>query len=467
MAEVAVAVAATAWPEVQADPEKLKILRECADPVNGFRRFLDFWWFLDQESGTPRKLGEVLWEGQEEVIKVLRDNEWVYELKGRKLGFTTLAIAEDAWVLRFRRPNERVHLFSRREDAAHELLSGVKYGLTRLPDWMKLPADTWKADEIALIGGPDDIRRAKAYPADEETAVEATCTHGHVDEWARMRNPRKVWQAIEPSMAGTCRIITTGLGPANYASTYWVKTLQKDTRFFPLFVDATKRQGRSREWVIKKRKELPEQDARQEYPLEWKDSLFAGAEMPLAGEKLTACGSSGGGLRDAEDGVEYVKAWDIGRHKDAAVGTVWEPTDEGLDLVHYRRLRRNTYPQIQVNIEEVHGLYPGITVIEDNAAGEAVRENLDIPERELVGHKTTGVSKPRMIKKLEVAISNEDIHWLRDEGEVEQLHVEMETYQIPDTNVVQDSVMSTAIALDYYTKPKKRKRGRIRKVLQV
>lgn len=464
MGEVHVAVAATALAEVRDDPEKLKILRKCADPKTGFREFLKYWWFLDQETGTPRTLGAVLWEGQEEVLNVLRDHDWVYELKGRKLGFTTLAIAEDAWVLRFRRPNERVHLFSRREDAAHELLSGVKYGLTRLPQWMKLPSSSWKSDEIVLIGGPDDERRAKAYPADEETAVEATCTHGHVDEWARMRNPRKVWQAIEPSMAGTCRIITTGLGPANYASTYWVQTMTGDTRFHPLFVDATKRQGRSREWVLKKRKEMPEQDARQEYPLEWKDSLFAGAEMPLAGEKLEVVGRTGNGLRDPEDGVTYIKSWDIGRHKDAAVGTVWAPLDDGLDLVHYRRLRRNTYPQIQTNIEEVHELYPGITVIEDNAAGEAVRENLDIPEREVEGFKTTGVSKPRMIKKLEVAIANTEIHWRKDE--VPQLHTEHETYQIPDTNVVQDSVMSTAIAIDWYTKPKKR-RGKIRRVFQI
>jgi hypothetical protein len=36
----------------------------------------------------------------------------------------------------------------------------------------------------------------------------------------------------------------------------------------------------------------------------------------------------------------------------------------------------------------MHHAYPGITVVEDNAAGEAVRENLNLPEHQVLGFTT-------------------------------------------------------------------------------
>jgi hypothetical protein len=465
VAEVKLAISAAAWHEVQNDEEKLLGLAACADPTTGFRKFLDYWWFLDQETKKPRILGEVLWEGQQEIIDSMITHDWLYELKARKLGFTTLGIAFDAWVIRFRGANERVHLFSRREAAANELLDNVKYGLQRLPRWMKLPAAVWKSNEIALIGGDDDIRRAVAYPADEDTAVESTCTHGHVDEWQRMRNPQRVWQAIEPTMAGTCHIITTGLGPANFGSKFWVMTMNGDTEFHPLFVPATARPGRSLAWVEAKRRSMPETDARQEYPLSWEDSLYAGADLPLAGDKLQRAGAHPELrlLESGEDGHEYVKAWDIGRHQDAAVCLVLDVTETPVRVVHYRRRRNWPYPSTQVDIEEVHELFAGPTVIEDNAAGEAVRENVQlVPDVQIFGFKTTGSSKPRLIKRLEVGLSNDDIEWNEDAtsptGDMSQLKTELATYQIPDTNVVQDTVMALGIAYEFYVNPKEWKR---------
>lgn len=458
-------VANHAIPEIQQDPAKGEALAWCA---LDFRYFLRYWTFLDQETQQITKLGDDLWEGQHAFIDTMFQHDWIFALKARKLGFTTLAIAYDGWVARFRGRNERVHLFSRRSDAANEILKMVKFGLDRLPTWMKLPYSIDHAGELELDGGPDDKRLLKAYPADEDTAVEATATHGHVDEWARMRNPQRVLQAIEPSMAGTCHLILTGMGPANFTSEYWLMTMQGDTRFYPFFVKATMRPGRSEAWVERKRKELPEVDARREYPMTWKDSLYAGADLLFSGSSLETCGEQGSGLRDeAEEGHEYVKAWDIGRHRDAAVCTVWDVTTTPYELVHYVRLRQNTYPQIQQRIKDVHEKFPpikvrgrlrGLTVIEDNAAGEAVRENLDLPEEEVDGHKTTTASKPRMIKKMEVAVANEELAWLKDE--VKQFHTEMDAYQLPDDRIVQDSVMSACIALDYATDPKKRPRGR-------
>jgi Terminase RNaseH-like domain len=449
---------------VQGYPDDLDLLIRLA---TDFRAFLDVWQFRAQEVGEIQILGEVLWEAQEEFVRMTAAPEaldehtgksWVYFLKARKLGETTIACAYDAWVMRARDTNARAHLFSRRDDAAQELLAAVRFGLERLPAWLQLPVMGKTTHEYQLSAGPDDRRLAKAYPADRETAVENSCTHGHVDEWARMGNPRKVWQAIEPTMAGSCHIVTTGLGPTNYSSTYWRRCLAGDARHHPCFIGALARPDRTKPWLKAKRASMDEQQFRQEYPSTWEDALFGGGEFVFSSRDLDAAGEDFRGMfpsraayeahwRFAPGSRKYVKAWDIGRHQDAAVGIVLDVTEDVHDVVAYRRLRGVPYPEIQHEIQIMHLAYPGMTVIEDNAAGEAVRENLDLPEHQVIGFKTTPSSKARIIQQLKIAIQGWLIKW--DAVACPQLDAEMRGYQLVDDNVVQDSVMTLAIALEH------------------
>ena len=321
---------------------------------------------------------------------------WVYFLKARKLGETTIACAYDAWVIRFRDTNARVHLFSRRDDAAQELLNTVRFGLERLPAWLQLPVKRKTTHEYELAGGADDRRLAKAYPADRETAVESSCTHGHVDEWARMGNPRKVWQAIEPTMAGSCHIVTTGLGPTNYSSTHWRRCLAGDARHHPCFIGALARPDRTKTWLKGQRRSMDEQQFRQEYPRTWEDALSGGGDFVFRSKDVDYAGIYARGCTPtatthetrwhcAPRSRKYIKAWDIGRHQDAAVGIVLDVTEGVHDVVAYQRLREHTYPSIQRHIEQMHADWPGLTIIEDNAAGAAVRENLTIKPEQLRG----------------------------------------------------------------------------------
>jgi hypothetical protein len=149
-------------------------------------------------------------------------------------------------------------------------------------------------------------------------------------------------------------------------------------------------------------------------------------------------------MMDPVRGRKYVKAWDIGRHRDAAVGIVLDVTDERHDVVWYGRYREVRYPDLQAEIERVHRSYPGLTFVEKNGPGEAVLENLNIPEHEREGFATTGASKPRILSNLKIATENQLIAW--DPVECHQLDTEMRGYQIPDDHVVQDSVITLAIA---------------------
>lgn len=440
--EVRIAVHPEYSAAVQADEEKVQELVRCA---TSFTHFLRYWKFLDQETGVQRILGEELWDGQEQLVEAMENVPKLFAFKARKLGFTTLEEAYDGWVARFRDKNARVHLFSRRDDAARELLEAVKYGLDRLPEWMKLPyAKAPTTLELRLRGeDEDDTRIVKSYPTSEETAVEATCTHGHVDEWARMRNPRLVWQAIEPSMAGSCHIITTGRGPVNFSSVFWRQCMAGDTDFVPIFVDALARPDRDWEWLEQKRKGASRQHVAQEYPMRWEDAMIGDGDLMFSSVDVDKAGD-GFGPSPPEKDHRYIKSWDIGRHKDAAVGTVFDASEDPTQVVEYVRLRGVPYPHLQEQIQRIHHLYPGKTVIEKNAAGEAVAENLvGIPDHELILFNTSAKSKARILEELRVALEQHHLKW--DALSWPQLDSEVRGYMIPDDHIVQDSVMSLAI----------------------
>lgn len=188
---------------LQDDPEALDLLtRICTlPPAEAFRAFLSIWHFRAQETKDVRLLDEHLWEAQELFIREIAEHPHVYALKARKLGQSTIACAYDGFVIRFRDENARVHLFSRREKAALELLEAVKFGLRGLPDWLCLPVSRTTAHEFELDAGAHDRRLAVTYPTTEDTAVEATATHTHIDEWADMPRPDRIFASLEPTFS--------------------------------------------------------------------------------------------------------------------------------------------------------------------------------------------------------------------------------------------------------------------------
>jgi hypothetical protein len=55
--------------------------------------------------------------------------------------------------------------------------------------------------EFELDAGGHDRRLAVSYPTTEDTAVEATATHTHIDEWADMPRPDRVFASLEPTFS--------------------------------------------------------------------------------------------------------------------------------------------------------------------------------------------------------------------------------------------------------------------------
>ena len=449
------------------DPEELAVLATIctAPPAQAFRAFLSLWRFRAQETGDVRLLGEHLWEAQETFIEAIAEHPHLYALKARKLGQSTIASAYCGYVLRFRDQNARVHLFSRAERAALELLAAVRFGLEGLPAHLQLPAARTTLREVAYDAGANDRRLVSCYPTTDAVAVEATATHTHIDAWADMPRPDVVYQALEPTFSApgcSSLILTTGTGPANPAAEYWRRCLSGDGLHQPLFIAATARPDRDEAWLSHKRRTMLASQFKTEYALTWEDALAGSSGFVFRSEDLDYCGEYARPPGPAQARRRYIKAWDIGV-KDASVGIVLDVTDEVLHVVALRRFLGLSYPRIVREIEALHREYPGPTVVENNGVGAAVIGHLEIPEHQLLSFTTSALSKARMIANLGLYLQQQTLKF--DPQAFPQLDRELRAYQDPDEYCVQDCVMSVAMALDQA--PKAHQGGRVLQVFYV
>lgn len=434
--------------------------------ATSFRSFLDVWRFKDLDTGEVKVLGECLWAGQETFVSVVTEHPWVYHLKNRQIGYTTMAVAYDAWVLRFRAPNARVHLVSRTEDLAKKnILKPLKFGVERLPAEMALPVVGDTATTLELEGGPDDRRVAQAYAAKEPGRAD-TCMHLHLDEWAAMGKtspglPLDVWSAAEPTISkrgGTCHILCTGQGPIGYYADVWRLCEKGEGQLFASFIPATgARPEYTADFLARKRATAADKTkVMWEYPETPEDALAGGGDTRYPEADVNAAAQYARGLGPARTWIvngrerkrRYVKAWDMagpGPNADAVVGIVLDVTEPTWDVVGFIYNRGETYPVSARRIEAVHEAYPGPTVIEDNESGAAVRSFLNIPAEGYNGahgQRVTPQMKAVMIDEVGVALAYQVLKW--NPQECAQLDREVRRYKLPDEGIEQDCVMALA-----------------------
>lgn len=208
-----------------------------------FLHFLRWWQYKDRESGDVRSF-EVLWDGQREMAEAMKAFPQIVLLKAGKLGASELECAYDGYALRFAHQNARVNIFSMDAIGAVAMLEIVAFGMDHLPEWMKLPkmADAPGGDtakQVKYRAGPDDTRTVRAYAPTKKAAIDATGTHSHVDELARMPWPEDTWASVTSTIApgGTCHIVSRGAGAANYMAQLWDQAKAGASALVPIFVN--------------------------------------------------------------------------------------------------------------------------------------------------------------------------------------------------------------------------------------
>jgi len=461
----------------------LRVLRDSPDARRefvaaalDFRAFLRHWRFLDQETGVERVLGDSLWSGQETLLEAIDANPWIFVLKARQLGFTTVALAYDAWVARFRDPNARVHAFSSGETAAKELLDAILYGLERLPPAMRLPLRS-TTSTIRLDMGDGGRALIRSYPSTRAASRGSTANHLHLDEWSAMTDPAKVYAAVAPTAEkGSFTILTTeAIGPESPTARYYRQCETGDGKHVALFVSALSRPDREEAWLEVQRRGMRPEDFRREYPSSAAEALEAAGERYFRASDVDAAGEDADPLqeragtfvdyRGRERKRRYAMGVDPAERQDATVLTVIDHTDDSFAVAYYRYIPSPSEPyELRAAIEHAYALFPCLVLIEDNAMGFTLRRDLNLPEQRVQGFNTTPQSKPRILAGLYVEMAQQSLSWPHDA--CPELTREMYGYRLPDVAIAQDTVLSLALALEAVRLDREKSPGTYR-VLQV
>jgi hypothetical protein len=451
------------------DPEQRRIFVACA---LSFRAFLDHWQFIP-EGQPPTLLGANLWTAQDIYVRATESHDSIYFLKARQLGESTIACAFDGWRMRFGPVNARVSILAQTDENSKEFLRQVVYGLEHLPPALRLPVRALE-HTASLDAGKGDTRRIRSYPA-SNAIRSGSFSHVHLDEWAAMLDPAKVWRAVEESIVpgGTCHALTTGVGGADFTGDEWRRAEERESRFHPLFVGALERPDRTPEWYEQKRRTTDAQTLRQELPLTPEDALAGAGEYRFDAEAIELCTRYSRGLRPWEQGRRYLIAVDPGERDGTAICVLDCTGDRHagsvrpvVDVTGFRLMRPCNLREAQIAIEQISRDFPTApVVVEVNGIGIGLVRNLRIPSHRLYEHTTSQLSKRRMISNLAVAVQTGEIAW--NASQCPDLDREMRGYKTEDANIHQDCVMALGIGLDNTDLVYQPSAGRIGKVVHV
>lgn len=298
-------------PELKADIE------EASHYPTGFNAWLRHWRFRNRETGAILTFRQP-WPGQQTFADLmvetaqlaldLRDWLGIFALKAGKLGFTELEAAWDGYCGWSRNASNRVHLFSKGEAEAKDMLEYVRFGLRSLePAWgvrflssQEREVDASKAGSkgfryTVLDGGVrdyNDVRQMVSFATGRFPAINESCVHAHVDEWCHMQDPAGAWGSIETTIApgGTAHIVSRGAGEHEYVQNTWLAAMQTSktreaggdlrgaSKLSGFFAPYSARPDRDEAWKMAQAATLPTQAALAHFAAESPEDAFLGDE---------------------------------------------------------------------------------------------------------------------------------------------------------------------------------------------
>tara|TARA_Y100001963_G_scaffold40090_1_gene56166 strand:- start:32697 stop:34277 length:1581 start_codon:yes stop_codon:yes gene_type:complete len=132
---------------------------------------------------------------QERYLETVEKNPWVYVLKARKLGLTTVIAAHNFWKFLFT-PNYRVMVVAHTDETAKNILGIYKCFYDSLPAYMRFPIERVNLHEIMLEHGG----YIRAGTSSSESSRSFTFQSIHCSEFA-------LWPNIEKTIAA---VLSTG-----------------------------------------------------------------------------------------------------------------------------------------------------------------------------------------------------------------------------------------------------------------
>jgi Terminase large subunit, T4likevirus-type, N-terminal len=349
-------------------------------------------------------------------------------VKARQIGFSQAIALEAAHEAIFR-PDSTILLVSRSGDLADNLLGYCYTAIAGLDD---IPTLT-KTNESEM--GFANGSRIKSLPANRSTARGFAGRSVYLDEYAYMDVAEEIYRGVSPIVGhgGRLTVCSTPDGRGNHFyqlfagidGGVWSRHIVP-WQACPVYDQA---------WFDRERPKYTAQQWASEYGCDF----VASGQAVFDAADVEACADGWKGLQPPTLGRTYVSAWDIGRRADATVGITLDVTNGDFQVVAYERLLGVPFPVQQRAIEARAKAYGGDTYVESNNQGDPVIENLTVP---VFAWTTTARTKEAAITSLVLAHEQR-----RFKHGVAQLKHECLLYQWIDQALIQDSVITAAIAV--------------------
>jgi len=225
-------------------------------------------------------------EPQIEALKRWSRGEDSLTLKARQIGWSTL-IGFFVWHVAFFNPEAKIIVLSKGEREAQELLDKVKFGLDRIPPWLKQRGPTVTARTMSKITFSNDSEIV-SLPSGNNPARGFTGRVVVVDEWAFLPNPEEAWASIEPvtDIGGQIIGLSTANGSGNLFHSLWTAAEEGLSSFKPMFYGWDAVPERDDDWYEGKKRSLPQWQLHQEYPASPREAFIKSGAMVYDADML-------------------------------------------------------------------------------------------------------------------------------------------------------------------------------------
>lgn len=284
---------------------------EIRDCLRSFRHFLRYWQFKAREpADDPVLTFATLWPGQATLAAVMEQARWIVDLKAGKQGHSEIECAWDGFASWSGPPNNRVHMYSQKEDEAQEFLQIVRFGLLKLPPYFGvtlLPEESGgdATGSLKYARGADDVRTIVAYPAKPGAGINQSAWHVHMDEVSQMTFGEGVYDGASTTVVpgGSLHAISRGRTPDDQMARLWAMAVPDgmtyteahtvalaavaagdDRRLVPVFVDYRGRPGRDEAWYARESQTRSPAAMRHYAPADPEEALSGDADQAFVDE---------------------------------------------------------------------------------------------------------------------------------------------------------------------------------------
>lgn len=344
-------------------------------------------------------------------------------LKARQVGMSNV-IAIEALYKALTTPDRQILMISRGGLYAQQLITYCRHTLAGL----KIQPEILQENMTTLVFGNGS--RILSLPAAPSTGRGFPASDLYLDEFAWAMYAQMIYESAVPALApdGCLTVLSTPNGRNNMYARLWFGQEGGEWSRHTIHWSSCPRYDEA--WAEQQRRNMTRQAFAQEYDC---DFIHSGDAVFDAGDLLKARQGWDG---NAETCEETITAWDIGRRQDHTVGTTWGRRGDIWHLVEMERFIA-PYPVIQAKIDD-RKRRRGATWVESNGVGDPVIENLT---ESVEPFTTTARTKVQAIQALQLLIQQGRLKY-----DDEQLDRELGLYEWADQDLIQDCVMSAAIA---------------------